>query len=227
MALAELHIPICNTDSDRPVRDSKCGALGVGSSGLPPWWFDNNARSVAPERLPEPFSFSADACAPSLHVALQWCTDIPNEDGSPLAKYRAYRGEYVNLDPVDCGAHPLYGPSVGGPSRWRERTARLLVEAGPTRADWLFPMATAYPSALEGDASPNRAAVAQGNGIDESACALSINHQVAPLAEAISAQGFEGLSDRPIDVGLIRPVPNQTSRKAHFLANRLELLPDL
>lgn len=146
VALAEIHFPTCNPEGpSSPILPSKCGLLGVVSPGLPSWWFANHSRSFSWENLPEPFNENAQAaCAPSSHMALEWCTDAPNEEGTNAAARTAKLVDPVRTHSINCGTDPVYGTIYGGPVHWRERHAKLLMESSPTRRAWLYPMATAY-----------------------------------------------------------------------------------
>lgn len=143
VALAELHIPRCSRDLQGSVSSSKCSAAGAPiASGLPMWWFNNFARRVSWDDLPEPFT-GQSTCGPSVHLALEWCTDTPNEEDLPGSFRRRYLGSYSQTDAVNCSP-PSFDPVFVGKRTWEERVARLLIESPPAQQQWLFPMATAY-----------------------------------------------------------------------------------
>lgn len=142
VALAELHIPRCSRDLQGSVLSSKCSAAGAPiATGLPMWWFNNFARTVSWDDLPEPFK-GQRTCGSPVHLALEWCTDTPNEEHFTGSFRRRYLGSYSQTDAVNCSP-PSFDPVFVGKRTWEERVARLLIESAPAQ-QWLFPMATAY-----------------------------------------------------------------------------------
>lgn len=149
VALAELVIPRCDLDIHAPIRNSKCSAAGVTDRfGLPEWWFDNYGRNVSPHTFPYPWGDdSLLHCAPSLHIATQWCSGaVPDQPGRSPVFVRS-NDDFVSSQSVTCPNLITGGTYERHFGTGTERIATILSEMDdqPGRP-WVMPMVSAYDS---------------------------------------------------------------------------------
>jgi hypothetical protein len=151
VALAELLIPPCGGFLDANVPDSKCTAVGVGSTsaaapGLPSWWFDNLSRHHrAGADLPAEIDRETqDLCGvPPYHLAAQWCASAFADESDNSASFSHVNDDFEQAASAECPSG--WGTEIRRFGTWSVRQATIMIErTNGVGVPWLPPMVSAY-----------------------------------------------------------------------------------